>query len=247
MEKKDILRSLYEKKYLDQSPQSLNSLVAPQTSWAKVLNILWFKKQGEIYSEFENKNVTDIWWGLSSLVFELAPSVQKITIVDPIFSQDRKTIIAKEREKIEKRMKLYETLNAEVSDDILVKRKENQQHEQEVLEGVVKRQAYDEESDKKIVLNDSLAQHIEGIEKESQDVVFLNFVLDKLQGEDSLKKEILSAIKNAYTITRSGGKIYGVHDKGSSKDEIIDALYTTGYAFDGKYKDRYMYFIIEKE
>jgi len=146
-------------------------------------------------------------------VFELAPSVQKITIFDPIFSQDRKTIIAKEREKIEKRMKLYETLNAEVSDDILVKRKENQQDEQEVLEGVVKRQAYDEESDKKIVLNDSLAQHIEGIEKESQDVVFLNFVLDKLQGEDSLKKEISSAIKNAYTITKPGGKIYGVHDR----------------------------------
>jgi len=34
--------------------------VAPQTSGAKILDLLGFKKEGDIYPEFQKKQVTDI-------------------------------------------------------------------------------------------------------------------------------------------------------------------------------------------
>ncbi|MEI6672064.1 MAG: hypothetical protein WCL02_01555 [bacterium] len=40
---------------------------------------------------------------MSSLAFELAPSVNKITVVDPIFAYDRKTYVKVEKERAEKR------------------------------------------------------------------------------------------------------------------------------------------------
>jgi hypothetical protein len=60
MDKQDSLRKSYNKKYLDESPQVMNSLVAPQTSGSRILNILKFEKKGDIYPAFKDKNVTDI-------------------------------------------------------------------------------------------------------------------------------------------------------------------------------------------
>jgi len=39
MSKQDSLRDLYEEKYLDESPQAMNSLVAPQTSGSKIMKV----------------------------------------------------------------------------------------------------------------------------------------------------------------------------------------------------------------
>ncbi|MEI6672063.1 MAG: hypothetical protein WCL02_01550 [bacterium] len=52
------------------------------------------------------------------------------------------------------------------------------------------------------MLNSSLAQDIKGIEEDSQDMVFLNFILDKLQGEESKEKMIHTVLENAYTIIK---------------------------------------------
>jgi hypothetical protein len=48
-----------------------------------------------------------------------------------------------------------------------------------------------------------LAQNIKGIQDDSQDAVFFDFVLDKLQGEKSKEEIIISALENAYRIIKS--------------------------------------------
>jgi hypothetical protein len=79
--------------------------------------------------------------------------------------------------------------------------------------------------------------------------VFFNFVLHTLKDDGSLEDEILAAVKNAYSITKPGGKIYGIHDAVSKEDEIINALNRTDYKRDARHKDnkKYTVFIINKE
>jgi len=59
----------------------------------------------------------------------------------------------------------------------------------------------------------------------------------------------LAAVKNAYRITKPGGKIYGIHDAVSKEDEIINALSRTEYTWDAWNKDnrKYTIFIIDKK
>jgi hypothetical protein len=244
IDKHDSLRELYEKKYLDKSPQAQNCLVAPQVSGSKILRLLKFEKEWDIYLGFEDKQVTDIWWGLSSLAFELSPSVKQIIVVDPIFHYDDfKEHIEKQKQSAENRLhnKNPQQQTAERLTEIL-------KVETEVCEGIEKRQQNMTAPDPKILLNDSLAQHIEWIAPDSQDVVFLNFVLDKLQSNSILENEILSVIDNAYRITKPWGKIYGVHDRGlddKNSDNIANAL-DRKYLRKGHHKDRYMIFTIDK-
>jgi hypothetical protein len=47
-----------------------------------------------------------------------------------------------------------------------------------------------------------------------------------------LEEDVLVAVKNAYRITKLGGKIYGIHDSISKEDEIINALSKTDYKRD---------------
>ncbi len=240
-------RDAYEEKYFNEGSQNMNMLVAPQTSWAMVLSIIGFEKKWEIYPELMGKNVTDIGWGFSTMIFEVAPSVKAYTHVDPIFAYDRKTFLKKERMRIDYRTRLIDNMRTDVSDEILKKRNENKAKQEDVLEGLKKWESYDFSKLGNVKFNDSLAQDIHGIGDDSQDMVFLDFVLDKLEGWWSKKEEILEALHNAYRITKPWGKIYGVHNKESSEDDIIDALNASEYDFDGKYKEWYMYFIIDKQ
>jgi hypothetical protein len=59
MTKEDILKKMYEDKYINNGHDN-GVLVAPQTSGSEILRILDFKKEGGLYTEFKNKNVTDI-------------------------------------------------------------------------------------------------------------------------------------------------------------------------------------------
>gem|GEM_PF-4701059 len=52
-------RKLYEEKYVDNGIDN-GVLVAPQTPGSEIMNIWKFEKKGDIYTEFENKQVTDI-------------------------------------------------------------------------------------------------------------------------------------------------------------------------------------------
>lgn len=244
MDKETTLRQLFEEKYLDEWPQAMNSLVAPQTPGSKILHILDFEKKGDIYPQFQHKNITDIWWGLSSLVFELSPSADKITVVDPMYHYESKYYMEKENQRAENRMLSTEKIQQQTQKDLAG----IYNLQKEVWDGIEKWQKNANNPDPKIVLNDSFAQHVVWIPSESQDIVFFNFVLDKLKGDEGRKKEILAALDNAYRITKSWGKIYGIHNKGSAEDDIIDALNTTDYSWNAQYKDNnaYIVFIIDK-
>lgn len=234
-------RKLYEEKYIDKGTDS-GVLVAPQTPGSEVLRVLGIEKQGEIYPELKDKQVTDIWGGLSSLAFELSPSVKGIIVVDPIFHYDDiKERMEAQRQKAERR---FNDKNPQVPKEKLL---EVLRVEREVCEGIEKRQKNSEYPNPKIVTNDSLAQHIEWIPADSQDAVFINFVLDKLKG-NTLTGEIILALENAYRITKPWGKIYCIHDKMSHEDEIIDGINATWYPLLlDKYIGRYIVFIIEKK
>lgn len=246
MGKLDSIRSLYEKKYVEGWPKDTGSLVAPQTSGARILRFFNVEKNGNEYPEFKDKNITDIWWWMSSLAFELSPSAKKIIVVDPIFGYDRKVKTENELRRAQNSLEGYNVLRATDSEENLKNREENKKNEKEVLQGITTWLGYDDENPGKIQLNNSFAQHIEGIEDGSQDVVFLNFVLDKLEGEGDRESQVFDAIENAYRITKSWGKIYGIHDKRSGDDDIINWLNRAGYRRKGDYKDKYLYFIIEK-
>lgn len=118
------------------------------------------------------------------------------------------------------------------------------QDKQEVYDGIVKWEHFNPEKTPNITINDSYAQDIQGIKPESQDVVFLNFVLDKvydgdfsLRAErDKLEAEIGKALENALLIAKVGGKIMGVHNISSHSDEIIIALDMLEYRVDYQQK-----------
>ena len=148
-------RTHYEEKYVTNGINN-GLLVAPQTPGSEILRVLGIKKQGEIYPEFKDKQVTDIGGGLSSLAFELSSSVKGIIVVDPIFHYDD----IKERMEIQRQSseKRFNDKNPQVLKERLL---EVLRVEREVCEGIEKRQKNTEDPDPKIVTNDSLAQHIE--------------------------------------------------------------------------------------
>lgn len=234
-------RTHYEEKYVTNGINN-GLLVAPQTPGSEVLRVLGIEKQGEIYPELNDKQVTDIGGWLSSLAFELSPSVKGIIVVDPIFHyEDIQERMETQKQSAEKR---FNDKNPQISKERLL---EVLKVEREVCEGIEKRQKNTEHPDPKIVTNDSLAQHIEWIPADSQDAVFINFVLDKLKG-NTLTGEIILALENAYRITKPWGKIYCIHDKMSHEDEIIKGMNATWYPLLlDKYIGRYMVFIIEKK
>lgn len=251
MEKSTIEKEIYENKYIDSGEEN-SVLVAPQTPGSKILKVFDFEKDGEIYPDFKDKYVTDIWWWLSSLAFELAPSVEKITVVDPIHKYDIQSHIQEELKRAKNRIIATEKIQEEWKRDLV----NILGLEKEVIEGIEKREKYTNISDNKITINNSFAQNIEWIPSDSQDIVFLNFVLDKLYKNDSsipntdtnLEKEIIKALKNAYKITKPWGKIYGIHNS-MHEDPIMNALNRVPYEQDAQYKDnkRYVTFIIDKK
>lgn len=245
MSKRDSLRSLYEKKYLDKNPQAKNSRVAPQTPGSKILKIFGFEKKWDIYPEFENKNVTDIWWWLSSFAFELSPSVKKIIVVDPTYYYDLQECVEDQKQKTERRVAHTAELQSKSEKDIT----ETLSLEKEVGEWIQKRRENLSNLDPKIELNDSFAQNLTWIPDDSQDIVFFNFVLHTLEGPGSLEDEVVAALENAYRITKPGGKIYGIHDSVSHEDQIINALSRMDYKRNAWHKDnkKYTIFIIDKE
>jgi len=248
MKNQEWFKNIYEEKYINRGNDNW-VLVAPMTSGSKVLQIFGFEKTGDIYPEFQDKQVTDIWWWLSSLAFELLPNIQKIIIVDPIFAYDRKTYIKREKERGERRTNMIEILDNNLSEDILKMRQENNEKSKKVVEGIQQWENYDFAPDSKIELNSSFAQNIVWIWDNSQDVIFFNFVLDKLQGgnKDVEGNIILSVLEKAYIMLKSWGKMYGIHNKGNSENKIINALSNTDYKRDAEYKDDYVVFIIDKE
>lgn len=240
---------LYEKKYLDEDQEAHNLLVAPQTSGAKILHLYDFEKEGELYPEFKDKKVSDIGCWFSSLVFELLPSIQEITLVDPIYAYNKKTYIAKEFVRAEKRLRIHETLTSEAPEAIITKRKEVHNDYTAVFVGMKKWKDIDLTENKKVIFNTSLAQNIEWIQENSQDVVFLNFVLDKLQGYEGMGKEIHAALDSAYAITKPWGKIYCLQDNDYKSDMLLDVMQHTDYKRNAHYKGNrtYVVFTLDKE
>jgi hypothetical protein len=246
MEKKDILRELYEEKYFDKTPHSKNSRVAPQTPGSKALKIFGFEKQWDIYPEFKDKNVTDVWWWLSNFAFELAPSVQKIIVVDPTYHYDLKECVEEQKQKADNRVMKTNELQSTSGKNLT----ETLNLEQEVGEWIQKRKENIINPDPKIELNDSFAQDIVWIPDNGQDAVFFNFVLHTLKGAGSLEDEIVSALDNAYRITKPGGKIYGIYDDIRPEEDIIlSALNRMEYRRNARHKDNnnYIVFIMDKK
>lgn len=245
MNKQQSVKDLYEEKYVY---NGLNNgiLVAPQISGSKALDLLWLKKQGDIYPEIVDKQVTDVWWWLSNLAFELYASAKKLIIVDPIFaSENFNDILEQEKERAWNRLLQTQQSTAKNIAHILLAQKE-------IYTGIERRQHYDTSVDQKIVRNPSFAQDIQWIDSNSQDVVFFNFVLDKLyKGDNALViEEMRKALQSAFFITKSWWKIMGVHNISSHSDEIIstlDNLLISWYHVEYDQKDKYLVFCLHKE
>lgn len=241
------LKYFYEEKYLDESPQAMNSLVAPENSGTKILDVLGFERKNGRYPEFQDKYVTDIWWWLSSLVFELSPTAKEVIVVDPTFWYDVKALLEREVVRAKKRLTKFDALDNNVSEDMLLLRQENYKNTKEVTDGLEKWEKYAPEDYENIKINSSFAQHIKDIKDDSQDYVFFNFVLDKLEGRQGKQKEIELALINAYRIAKTGGKIYGMQGKTNSDEHILNALGNLGFKSNVRNDGWYLCFEIDKE
>jgi len=245
MNNQHSVKDVYEKKYVYNGLDN-GVLVAPQISGSKALDLLGLKKQGDIYPEFVDKEVTDVWWWLSNLAFELYASAKKITIVDPIFaSENLNDFLEQEKERAGNRLQQTQQFTARHIAHILLAQKE-------IYTGIERRQHYDTSADQKISRNPSFAQDIQWVDPNSQDVIFFNFVLDKLhKGDNTLViEEMRKALQSAFNITKSWWKIMGVHDVSSNSDEIItalDNLLLPWYYVEYDQKDRYLVFCLYKE
>lgn len=244
MEKRDTKKEHFQKKYIDSGTDN-GSLVAPQVSGAILLSILDVEKQRDMYPEILDKQVTDIWWWFGDLAFELSSSAKKIIVVDPIFATENlHEFLGQEKRRAENRLQKTQQITSENVVNILSSQKL-------VYEGIQNREEYANTPSEKILRNPSFAQDIQWIPQDSQDLVFLNFILDKLYtGERATSiEEIRKALQSAISITRSGGKVMGVHDISSHPDEIIlalDNLLISWCTVDYQQKGRYLVFHIDK-
>lgn len=244
MEKKDTKKERFQKKYIDNGSDN-GSLVAPQVSGAMLLTILDVEKQGDIYPEILDKQVTDVWWWFGDLAFELSSSAKKIIVVDPIFAAENlNDFLGQEKERAGNRLQKTQQITAKDVANILSSQKQ-------VYEGIQNREKYTSAPSEKILRNPSFAQDIQWIPQNSQDLVFLNFILDKLYTGDNATsiEEIRKALQSAIHITKSGWKIMGVHDISSHPDEIIlalDNLLMSWCTVEYHQKGNYLVFHIDK-
>lgn len=115
--KSEILDTLtWDKKYKE---KDWSVLVSPSLPWEEILNILWYKKQWNIYNDFLDKNVADIGSWLGWFVFEVEKSVNNINAIDPLYTSKNKTgilnvEIARAKNRIESIENHIQTIKEEI-------------------------------------------------------------------------------------------------------------------------------------
>lgn len=163
---------------LDQSTQ-----IEPLKPIQYLLENLWYKcdeKWG--YSVFEWKKVLDIWGGFSWIVPHLVHSAEMITVVDPIFAWNIPVIleanIVAQQNVLESISYQRESGNIDIESIDFSKRQKCAATL--VLDDCIWwRDEYSPEKYPNIVRNPSYWERIDWVEEESQDFIFLNYVLSQ--------------------------------------------------------------------
>lgn len=218
--------------YFEGRDNEKSYFVCPWMATPEILSNFWFvKDKNNIYYEFKDKHVTDIGSWFSRLGFELETSVSKINLVDPLYgdilSLDQKLqYLTKNMRDINRLYHRYlwvkdRTYIKQPLPESFIKRENSRADNlNDTLTGlnIWKENLCKENSlvsTEKVILNSSSGESIIWIEDNSQDYVFINFVLDK---EDVDPYLVLS---EASRILKSWGKIFSLNNDREAMDIFL--------------------------
>lgn len=179
----DIAISYERETFKNATDNALNHVKIPQksptNSTQSLLKFLWFEfDQDLICDDFLWKNILDIWWGFSWVATLLNNCAWKIIVVDPIFSdKDINSILQEnidsQQEIISLRREYYhkDKTNRKVLSDIA--------EASLVLDEIKWWEQYSVENFPNVERNSSFWENMIWIENDSQDFIFLNYVISK--------------------------------------------------------------------
>lgn len=142
----------------------IKCFAAPQTPPEIILDVLWLDKEYFIW-----KKILDLWWGYGWMPFILENFVEKYIVCDPCF------------EKVIKN----NTLNrAVMTQEVLISFNQNPssflEKKQKVLDYINMRKNFDQNQHPNIIINPSKWEDIQWVEDNSQDLVLICHILDKI-------------------------------------------------------------------
>ena len=155
---------------------------SPRLSPQDFIQLSWLQEK-----DINNKNIVDIWWWASTLALLLKNNYQpkSIEIVDPIFEKYDFDIVTKQ---VIKNLKW------------LSKDKWKYSENQKALINVLEK--YQQGEYKWVNTNPSYWNHIKWIKSDSQDIIFINHLLHKLD-----KKQVIDTLQEADRILKKNGEI----------------------------------------
>lgn len=169
---------------------------APSSSTASLLSYLWYHKIRWIYKDFQGKNIVDIGWWFGGVAANLCYSAKMITVVDPVFQEkELEKLLAKNLRDQEEIMWLRR--------DYLARNRDSSNVKMDICEAELVFQEcswwekYTLQDFPNVQRNPSYWEKLVWIEDNSQDVVFLNFVLSKATVQyKQVMQEVLRVLKS---------------------------------------------------
>lgn len=185
---------------------------APQNSISTLLNFLWFKKtKNSVYPDFFWKNVLDIWGGFWWVAPNLSFSASEIIVADPSFRQENISEMLEKEVKWQNEVIRLRT-NFFVKNPNKLNVKEDIEEAENVLQDLTWWQReYTKERYPHIRRNISYWENLMWIDDNSQDYVFLNYVLSKETVEfEKVINEVKRVLKKGWKLIVSD---YHMEDK----------------------------------
>lgn len=187
---------------------------APSSSTASLLSYLWYHKVRGIYKDFQGKNVLDIWGGFWWIAPSLCYSAQTITVVDPVFQEkDLEKLLAKNLKDQEEIMWLRK--------DYLARNRDSSNAKTDICEAELVFhecswwENYTQEDFPNVRRNSSYGEKLVWVDDNSQDVIFLNFILSKSTANHK------QVIQEVYRVLKTNGIVI-VSDNDDEKWFLYD-------------------------
>lgn len=178
--------------------------ISPGNSTKTLLENFWYQTKYGIYPDFQWKHILDIGGGFWWVAPILGNSAQQITVVDPIFRENKYNDLYQEDIcRMEKFMTTFEPWQRNISDTARLLRIKNLNEQKQVQKELLWWKEYDSTwKHSHIKRNASYGENLEWIQDNSIDVIFIKHVISKKTVHpENFLKEIQRVLKqNGYII-----------------------------------------------
>jgi SAM-dependent methyltransferase len=204
-----------------------NIRIAPAHSTESLLTACGYQAKDGIYSDFQGKDIVDIGGGFWGIAPKLSNSANQIIVVDPVFREKYfEALYYKDLDRLESNMSMKFDDKTPPSSELIRLRESNRINAEKVYQEFLWWKWYKPKSDKHkhIKRNSSYGEHLEWISDNSEDFVFVNYVLHKSTVKlDDFLSEVKRILKTGWCLIISEYQTY--HSENSTRlEQIIAAI-----------------------